>query len=78
MFTSEKREILDGQAIRRARLRLGLTQRELAERCGVDPSNINKAEHRNAGIGARKLPALAEALKITVDELLTVSLQPAA
>ena len=78
MFTSEKREILNGQAIRLARLRLGLTQRELAARCGIDPSNINKAEHKNAGIGARKLPMLAKALETTVDELLTISLQPAA
>jgi transcriptional regulator with XRE-family HTH domain len=76
MNTGEKREILNGRAIRLARLRLGLTQAELAKLAKVDPSNLNKAEHRNVGIGPRKLPGLAAALGTTVDAL--VNLEQAA
>ena len=72
MSTGEKREILNVREIRLARLRLGLTQAELAKLAGVDPSNLNKAEHRNVGIGARKLPKLAAALGTTVDALVTL------
>ena len=73
-----KRKIIDGDALRRARLRSGMTQRELSRRCSelsndtikVDNSNINKAERSSEGIGARKLPTLALALEVEVDELL--------
>jgi len=72
---TQKRKIIDGAALRRARLRSGMTQRELARRClelgcKVDNSNINKAERSSEGIGVRKLPTLAKALDTTVDELL--------
>jgi transcriptional regulator with XRE-family HTH domain len=75
---TQKRKIIDGAALRRARLRSGMTQRELARRCSelsngtvkVDNSNINKAERSSEGIGVRKLPTLAKALDTTVDELL--------
>jgi len=82
MPTTESREILNGLAIRRARLRLGLTQRGLAEKCKelgltIAPGNIHLAERQNRGIGPRKLPDLARALNTTVDELLTVELRDA-
>ena len=72
---TQKRKTIDGAALRRARLRSGMTQRELARRClelgvKVDNSNINRAEGRGWGIGVRKLPTLAKALETTVDELL--------
>lgn len=71
---------VDGTAVRRSRLRLGLTMRELSARCNelgvqVDYSNINRVELYGWGIGARKLPVLAKALGVEVDDLLLPALQ---
>jgi transcriptional regulator with XRE-family HTH domain len=68
-------KIINGKALRQARLRSGMTLRDLSQRCDslgckVDASNIHKAELRDEGIGVRKLPTLARALGVEVDKLL--------
>lgn len=75
-MATERRPVISGVALRRARLRKGWTQRQLAEECRrlgtpVSDGNIARAERgTRGGIGVRKLPALAEALGVDVDDLL--------
>lgn len=61
---------IDHQAIQRARLSLGLSLRELAQRCGKDASQIAKYEHGTVRPYPRSLAALAKALEVEVGDLL--------
>ena len=72
---TQKRKIIDGAALRRARLRSGMTQRELARRClelgvKVDNSRHQQGRTQQRGHRRRKPPTLAKALEVEVDELL--------
>ena len=66
---------LNGTAIRRARIRKGMSLRDVAKACAlrecpVDASNLARAERgRPGGIGPRKIPILAEVLGLSIDEL---------
>jgi transcriptional regulator with XRE-family HTH domain len=62
------------EALKPARMRLGLTQRQLADRCGalgqiVDDSNISKYERGVFIPSPKALPAVAEALHLKVEDL---------
>ncbi|MCI9626491.1 MAG: helix-turn-helix transcriptional regulator [Clostridia bacterium] len=46
-----------------------ITQSQLAERLGVSQANISQWENGEAFPRADKLPALAEALNCTIDDL---------
>jgi transcriptional regulator with XRE-family HTH domain len=48
----------------------GLSQRALAQRLGVDQSNITFWEHWDKPPRGDVLPALAQALNVSIDELL--------
>ena len=73
---TEKQSAISGKALRRARLRNGWTQRQLAEEClrhgtPVSHGNIARAElGQPGGLGPRKLPVIAKALGVDIDELL--------
>ena len=55
-----------GKNIRRRRIELGLSQEELAERCGFkSKSSINKMESGVQGLPQSKIIALAKALETT-------------
>lgn len=52
-----------------ARKRLGLTQKEVADRIGVTQPRISAWENRTVEIPRARRPQLAEALGIDADEL---------
>jgi len=56
--------------LRRARLARGWTQRELAERAGVDLATVGRAECENRDARTSVLLKLAEALGVSADVLL--------
>ena len=45
-----------------ARLEEGITQRELAERCGMKPSNLSRLENGNGNPSVETLARIARAL----------------
>lgn len=53
-----------GFALRGARFREGLSQKELARRCGISQENISKMENGQRQIGEKVAKKLAKALKI--------------
>lgn len=59
-----------GIALRGARFREGLSQKELAKRCGISQENISKMENGQRPIGEKVAKKLAKALKID-DKLLS-------
>lgn len=67
---------LNGIVIRRARIGKGMTLRDVAAECDrrgckIDASNLARAEQgKPGGIGARKVPVLAEVLGLTMDDLI--------
>jgi transcriptional regulator with XRE-family HTH domain len=58
-----------GEAIRKARLDLGLSVFGLASATGIDPGHLSRAERGLAGIGDDYRAAIAEALGKPHDEL---------
>ena len=59
-----------GQRIKRERLSLGMTQRDLAEEVGVGPPHISKIEAGRESPSDELLRNIAEALDCGFDELL--------
>ena len=57
--------------IRELREQLGITQRELGARMGVDCTAVTKWETEVALPRARQLPRLAQVLGCSIDELYT-------
>lgn len=57
--------------IKQKREGINLTQSKLAEMLNIDRSTVAKWETGEAFPRADKLPALAEALKCTIDDLFT-------
>ena len=57
-------DLHQGSAIRRLRMRGGLTQKRLAEIIGVNPSHISEMEHGKRPIGKEMARRLAKALRV--------------
>lgn len=62
-----------GQQVRKRRLKLGMTQEELAEKCNCSNSHIGKIECGKGGFSIDMLVDIANALRTTVDQLLSHS-----
>jgi putative transcriptional regulator len=58
-----------GNAIRAQRLRLALSQQQLAERCGFDRTYISMLERGRRNPSLLNLIRLSEGLQITVSKL---------
>ena len=58
-----------GQRIREIRISRKISQIELATRCGVEPSNLNRIEHGKANPTVRTLHLIAVALCVGLAEL---------
>ena len=56
--------------VRAHRARKQLTQKELAKKCGLSQSRISRIED-GGKVYAAELPELAEALELSVDQLMT-------
>lgn len=63
-----------GIRVRRFRTQRGLTQQKLAELSGQEPSNISHIERGATKLGLPTIVNIANALGITVDDLLCDSL----
>lgn len=64
-----------GSNIKNRRLQLGLTQGELAKKCGFSyPSAISKIEKGERDVSSSKLVSIANALNTTPEDLLVASL----
>jgi transcriptional regulator with XRE-family HTH domain len=61
---------LFGRNIRRLRVKLGLSQEELAFACGLDRTYIGSVERGERNISLINIGKLAEALRITPSDLL--------
>lgn len=68
--TDEPSWQLAGQAVRRARERLGLTQEELAARANVSRSTLQKVERGDSTISRNRVRRIAEALGLDLLRLL--------
>ena len=62
-----------GKRVRRQRLLLDLTQKQLAANCGVTYQVINGLERGRQSVYAERLEALARALHCSADYLLGLS-----
>lgn len=62
-----------GKAINAERSRQHLTQAELARRVGCVQSNVSHWESGAAIVPTRRLPAIADALGVTVEDLIRLS-----
>jgi DNA-binding Xre family transcriptional regulator len=60
-----------GLRVLKRRQELNLTQKDLADRLGITPTNIHRIEHGQQNLTIRTLAKLAEALDVTVGELVT-------
>ena len=60
-----------GKRVKRERERLGLSQRQLATKCGVSFSTISRAEEGGVDIALSSAIALASALGLSLDWLLS-------
>lgn len=58
-----------GQRIREIRISRKISQIELATRCGVEPSNLNRIEHGKANPTVRTLHLIAIALGVGLAKL---------
>ncbi len=66
-----------GTRIRRFRKERGMTQQVLAERSRQEPSNISHIERGATKLGLPTIVSIANALGVTVDDLLCDSLENA-
>lgn len=60
-----------GERVRALREDAGLTQEAVAEAMGVAVSTVSRLERGVSGINTRRLPALARALSVDVEDLFT-------
>src|SRR5271157_2295671 len=74
--TSIRSEVQVAQAIRSLRLHHGLSQRQLALRMGVPRTYVSKIENEKATPTLSSLARLANALTVSVPELLTACTPP--
>lgn len=63
-----------GRQIKKYRIELGLKQSQLAERSGVEPSNISHIERAATKVSLPTLVSIANALGVSLDEIVYDSL----
>jgi transcriptional regulator with XRE-family HTH domain len=59
-----------GRRLRELRQRANLSQEEFAERCDLDRTYISGIERGKRNVALRNIEAIAQALNITISELL--------
>ena len=59
-----------GKRIKIARIRVGLTQENVADRIGITPQHVSNIETGNSSVSLTTLVAMANLLNVTMDELL--------
>jgi putative transcriptional regulator len=61
--------IFQGEKLRQARAAAGLTQKELADRAGIQRETVNHAENGKHLPGSETLARIAKALDVSIDSL---------
>jgi transcriptional regulator with XRE-family HTH domain len=74
--STSRSEVQVAQAIRNLRLQHGLSQRQLALRMGVPRTYVSKIENEKATPTLSSLARLADALTVSVPDLLTAACSP--
>jgi len=69
LMTSIKEKAIIGQRLAVIRMSKGLTQEDVAEMIGTNAGHISQMETGKRAIGAKSLPKLCEALKISPNDL---------
>jgi len=64
-----------GKRIKIARIRVGLTQENVADRIGITPQHVSNIETGNSSVSLTTLVAIANLLNVTMDELLCDTLR---
>ena len=59
-----------GRRVRELRQRVNLSQEEFAEKCDLDRTYISGIERGKRNVALRNIEAIAEALNVTMSELL--------
>ena len=67
-----------GRRIREVRIARGWTQAKLAEKSGIEPSNISHIERAATKLSLPTMVSIANALEVTLDELAYGSLRKSA
>ncbi len=62
-------QIAFGKAVRYFRIRLGISQEEFANRCGLHRTYISDIERGNRNVGLCNIDAIAHGLSISLEEL---------
>lgn len=62
-------QIAFGKAVRCFREQLGISQEELANRCGLHRTYISDIERGNRNVGLLNIEAIANGLSISLEEL---------
>lgn len=62
-----------GSKIKELRLKKGLTQKQLSEKCGMYESQIRKYENGNANPKLETLQKIADALEVSLYDLIVIS-----
>ena len=65
-----------GERLRRARMRLGWNQMELAEEAGIPQQVLSRLEHGHQSIYIERLVELAKTLEVSLDYLVGESDDP--
>lgn len=73
MGSFEAERALFGARVRYLRLRIGLSQEELADRCGLDRTYIGGIERGERNPSLKNLLRLAQALEVTPASLFATS-----
>lgn len=67
-MTSEQDQLILGHALRALRKRAGITQEQLAERLGVDPTFVGRLERGQRGAHWRTIRRILTALDTSVGD----------
>lgn len=67
--------VIIGKRIREIRLQKGLTQAALAEKSGIEPSNISHIERAATKLSLPTLVSISNALEVSLDELVYSNLK---
>jgi transcriptional regulator with XRE-family HTH domain len=62
-----------GSTIKTIRTKLGLSQKQIYERCNIDPSSYSKIENGVRDASVEQLRAISSCFCLSIDELLRVS-----
>jgi len=67
-LTAEQDQLILGQALRALRKRAGMTQEQVAERLGVDPTFVGRLERGQRGAHWRTIRRILAAVEATVSD----------